>query len=87
MAEPEKYVFTYKEVAEALVKQQNLHEGVWSVYVEFGLAGANAGPNEDQLLPTAIVPLVRMGLIRVPKENALSVDAAVVNPAGATAST
>lgn len=87
MAEPEKYVFTYREVAEALVKQQDIHEGVWSIYVEFGLAGANTGPSDDQLLPTAIVPIVRMGLVRVPKENALSVDATVVNPAGATAST
>lgn len=81
MAEPERYVFSYKEVAEALIKQQDLHEGIWGIYVEFGIGAANAGPSEDQLLPTAIVPIVKMGLQKMPKDNVLAADAAIVNPA------
>jgi hypothetical protein len=81
MAEVNQYIFPYKEVVEALIKKQNLHEGIWRIYVEFGIAGANAGPSEDQLLPTAIVPINKLGLARVQKEDVLSVDAAKVNPA------
>jgi hypothetical protein len=81
MAEVNQYIFTYKEIVEALIKKQGLHEGVWRIYLEFGIAGANAGPTEDQILPAAIVPINKMGLARVPKEDVLSVDAARVNPA------
>ena len=41
MAEVKTYVFDYKEVAEALIKQQGIHEGLWGVYMEFGIGAAN----------------------------------------------
>ena len=65
----DKLVFTYKEVVEALIKQHGLHEGVWSIYMEFGISGGNAGPSEDMMMPTAIVPIIKIGLIRVEKES------------------
>ncbi len=37
MAEPTQYTFSYKEVVEALIKQQDLHEGEWAIFVEFGI--------------------------------------------------
>lgn len=80
MAEVNQYIFSYKELVEALIKKQGLHDGIWRIYVEFGIAGANAGPSEEQILPTAIVPINKIGLARVPKEDVLSVDAARVNP-------
>lgn len=80
MAEVNQYVFSFKEVVEALIKKQDLHEGNWGIYVEFGLGAANVGPTDDQLLPTAIVPIQKIGIQRVPKENSLAVDAAKVNP-------
>ena len=81
MPEATQYTFSHKEVVEALIKKQGLHAGLWMLYVEFGLGAANVGPAEDQITPAAIVPLVKLGLQKGEKENALTVDAAKVNPA------
>lgn len=82
MAEARQIVFSYKEVAEALVKQHGIHEGLWGIYAEFGISAANINSAAGgDLTPAAIVPLVRMGLQRFDEEApGLSVDAAVVNP-------
>jgi hypothetical protein len=81
MAEATRYTFTHKEVVESLIKRQGLHEGLWMLYVEFGLGAINTGPAEDQIVPAAVVPIVKMGLQKGEKENALTVDAAKMNPA------
>jgi hypothetical protein len=85
MAEAKNYMFTYKEVAEALVKAQDLHEGLWGVYLEFGIGGGNipAGPDNQTLVPAAIIPILRIGIQRFDQPNSLTVDAAEVNPAHA----
>lgn len=81
MAETKQITFSHEEVVTALVKKQELHEGFWQLYVEFGIGAANVGPSPDQLLPAAIVPVLKIGLQRVDKkENHLTVDAAEVNP-------
>src|SRR6266853_1047161 len=69
-----------KQVVEALVKHHNIHEGIWGLFVRFGLGASNVGPDEQQLTPAAIVPLVELGLQKFAKETNLSVDAAKVNP-------
>ena len=80
MAEIQNYTFDYKEIAEALIKKQGIHEGLWGIYMEFGIAGANAGPTEGTLLPAAVVPVVKVGIQRFDKPNNLTVDAAQANP-------
>jgi len=72
--------FTHAQVSEALIKHHNLHEGLWGLYVEFGIAATNAGPSQDQLNPAAIVPIVKIGLQKFDKPNNMTADAAVVNP-------
>jgi len=81
MAEAQRFTFKHKEVVEALIKKQGLHEGRWALYVRFGLNAANAGPSDDQLNPIAMVPILEIGLSRTDKDTNLSVDAAAVNPA------
>lgn len=81
MAEIDQYTFTHSEVVAALIKEQGIHEGIWNLVVEFGLAAVNMGPSEDQLFPTAIVPVQKIGIVRGDKLSKLSVDAATVNPA------
>jgi len=76
---------TNKEVTLALIKHQDLHEGVWQLYIEFGIGAGNmpiAEENEDNLrvYPTAIVPVKTMGLMKVDKEGPLALDASKVNP-------
>lgn len=82
MAEAQQiYAFTYKELAEALVKQQGIHEGLWGVYVKFGINATNIGPTPNDIVPAAIVPILEIGIQRFKEENNLTVDAAIVNPA------
>ena len=63
-----------------MIKQQGLHEGIWGLYVEFGISAANLGLTENDILPAAIVPIIHLGITKFPSVNNLSVDAAVVNP-------
>jgi len=73
-------MFTFKEVVEALIKQQGLHEGIWSLNINFGLKATNVGETENDLKPSAIIPVMAIGLQRIEKENNLSADASKVNP-------
>lgn len=80
MAEVTQYTFSFKELAEALVKKQDLHEGIWGIAIKFGLQATNLGPNPENLQPSAIVPIVEIGIHKQEEMTSLSVDAAIVNP-------
>jgi hypothetical protein len=81
MAETQQiYTFSYKEVAEALVKQQGIHEGLWGVYIKFGISATNIGPGPQEIVPAAIVPVLEVGIQRFKEESNLTVDAGKVNP-------
>jgi len=82
MPEVLNYAFTHKELAELMIKKQDLHEGHWCISIEFGLGAANlaAGPEDSNMFPTAIVPVKRIGIQRHERPNQLTVDAAEVNP-------
>jgi hypothetical protein len=85
MPETKTVVFSYKEVAEALIHKTDIHEGFWGVYFEFGLAGANVGsgppgPNKEDVRPAAIVPILNIGIQRFDNPSNLTVDASKVNP-------
>ena len=83
MAETKQIVFTHREVAEAFIRYHGIHEGLWGLYVEFGLAAANINttppPNAD-IVPAAIVPILKLGIQRFDTPNSLTADAAKVNP-------
>jgi hypothetical protein len=83
MPEIKNYTFTHKELAEILVKQLDVHEGLWGVYFELGLGGANVPTSPDQktLTPAAVALIQKVGIQRFDTENSLTVDAAQVNPA------
>lgn len=81
MADTKQIAYSFKELAEILVKEQGIHEGFWGIYVRFGIKALNMGETEADLKPTALVPILEMGLGRMDEVNSLSVDAAVVNPA------
>jgi hypothetical protein len=84
MPETNQLIFTFKELAALLVKASNVHEGIWAIFVNFGIQANNVGPNENELRPAAIIPILQLGLIKVDKETNLSVDAAKINPATPT---
>jgi hypothetical protein len=82
MAEPvQEYVFSHKEVVEALIKKQDLHDGIWMLSVRFGIGAMNAQrPGEEEIVPAAVVPVLSLGLRKVDALNPLALDAAQVNP-------
>lgn len=80
MAEPTQILFSHKEVVEALLRKQNIHDGIWGIYIKFGIQGANVGSSSGDLQPAAIVTVLQIGLQKFDAENNISVDAARVNP-------
>ena len=80
MAEASQYVFGFKELTEMLVKKEGLHVGHWAILVRFGINAANVSMGGSEPLPSAIVPIVEIGIQRETAPTPLSVDAAVVNP-------
>ena len=76
----------FQDIAAALVRLSNLHEGHWGLYVEFGVTAANVSmktsdeTTETKLFPTALIPVKSMGIQIFPEPNDLTVDAAKVNP-------
>ncbi|MFH1596421.1 MAG: hypothetical protein ABIG94_08670 [Pseudomonadota bacterium] len=82
MGEPQIITFEYKEIVKVLLKHQGIHEGLWAIVVQFGLQAANikVGPSEGDVVPAAILPLVKMGIQKSDKPTPLTVDAAEVNP-------
>jgi hypothetical protein len=78
MAEPTTIKFSYQELATLMVRQQGIKEGYWGVYVKFGIVGANSGPSPESVVPTAIVPLLEIGLQRFDEPSPIAVNAALV---------
>lgn len=78
----EEFKFSFREIVEALIKQQGLHEGIWMLAVQFGIGAANIQDPEKGTdpVPAAIVPIISIGLQKKPELNPLAVDASVVNP-------
>ncbi len=62
------------------MKKQGIHEGIWGIYIRFGIKGANIGEQSGDLSPAAIVPVLDIGIQRFENESNLTVDAAQVNP-------
>jgi hypothetical protein len=89
MPETNSITFTHKEVAEALIIKQDIHEGLWGIIIEFGIAGVNVGqgPGDPNMMPAAIVPVLKIGIQRFPSPNNMTVDAAEVNPVRSTKKT
>lgn len=81
MAEAKMITYSFKELAALMVKDQGIHEGYWGIYARFGINAANAGPSETDVKPTALVPILELGIQKFDELNNLSVDAAVENPA------
>lgn len=80
--EATQFMFNHKQLVTALVKEAGLHEGIWMLAINMGFGMANMAPNgkDEDAMPTAMLPIMKVGIQRGNELNALSVDAAVVNP-------
>lgn len=81
MAKPDLFKFTYQELAELMIRELGISEGLWMIYMRFGIGAANAGAGPEDLRPSAIVPVLEIGLQRSEEPSNLSVDASTVSKA------
>lgn len=82
MAEATQYTFSWAEVAELLIKKQDIHEGEWTAGVEFVVTAAVVGPTPNDARPGLMVMANNVQLIRSQPNTLphLVIDAAKVNP-------
>lgn len=81
MPEADRFLYDLRELAEILVKQQNIREGDWGVYIEFGLGAANVQTGPEQVTPAAINFVKKIGIQKFPEANNLTVDASEIREA------
>lgn len=79
------YNFSLQEVTEALIKQQDLHEGLWSATFNLNVGVGLMGPKPGEIFPSAMVQITSVALSKVDPGQSPPppgvVDAAVFNPA------
>src|SRR5947207_12294887 len=85
MAEATQFTFTHKELITFMIKDKGLHEGRWSLVVNFAMVAGYFGPSPTEVNPGTIVTATGLGIQRVlpgqpETAEALIVDAATVNP-------
>jgi hypothetical protein len=81
MQKQNQITYTHQELAAALIKDNDIHEGFWGVYLEFGFSAANIpSAPQNEIYPSAVVPVMKIGIQKFDTENNLTVDAAKINP-------
>lgn len=75
-------VATYelKEIAEMLIRRNNLHEGMYDLTLEFGLFVGAVGPSPSEVTPGVMVGVRHIGIMKTAKMGPSTVNAAEVNP-------
>ena len=75
------YTVEHGELIEALIRHLGIKEGLWTLQLRFNLAAGNAGPDIDNVQPTAFVSVAGFGLKQVDTVEvpALTRDASVVS--------
>jgi hypothetical protein len=73
-----------RELTELIIKASGVHEGRWTLTVNFGMAPGNFGPTIDDVSPGMLVAVQGIGIQRespeAPGPPELTVDASAVNP-------
>ncbi|WP_339939889.1 hypothetical protein [Undibacterium luofuense] len=71
------------ELTTILIRHHGIHRGLWSLVVNFRVQGINYQPDPQDLAahPAALVAVDYVGIREVEVADALTVDAAAVNPA------
>ena len=79
MGDPNQFVFKLKELTEVMIRHQGLRDGLWGIFIEFGISATNI-PSGDELIPAAVVPIMKVGIQRFDAPNATTIDAATISP-------
>jgi hypothetical protein len=69
------------ELTTLLIRHYGIHCGLWTLHVDFHTSGHNYVPTgKDTAYPAVVTGVRSLGLRRVETADALTVDAAAVNP-------
>jgi len=71
-------IVDFKELATLIAKAHGLREGLWGIWVKFGVGAANVGPDSESLAPAAIIPVLEVGIQRFSEPSNLTIDAAEI---------
>ena len=71
---------TMRELAAALVKHYDIHEGKFDLTIEFQIGVGNVGRDAASRVPGAAIGISKVGLVKAKVDGPTTVDAAVVNP-------
>lgn len=71
------YTLSHQEVVKAIIIDQDIHEGLWTLDINFNVE-ANHGPRVHD--PTLTVTIKSVGIRRAPPADLFAVDAALINP-------
>jgi hypothetical protein len=72
------YVLSHQEVVKAIIIDQHIHEGLWTLKIDFNVEASHAPRVHD---PTLTVTIKGVGIMRAPSTDPFAVDAALINPA------
>jgi hypothetical protein len=84
MTDAVQHSFSREELLAILLKNADIHEGLWMLSIHFGLSAtnmSNSDNGEENLRPCVMAFVEHFGLMRVERVlKGLTLDAAVVNP-------
>ena len=74
------YTLSHQEVVKAIIVDQHIHEGLWTLNIDFNVEASHAPRIHD---PSLMVTIKGVGIKRAPPADLFAVDAALVNPPSA----
>lgn len=71
------YTLSHRDVVKAVIIHQNIHEGFWTLNINFNVAATHGSLVPD---PCLAVTIKGIGIMRASPTDPLAIDAALVNP-------
>jgi hypothetical protein len=71
------YTLSHQDVVKAIIIDQNIHEGFWTLNINFNVA-ASHGPRVPD--PCLAVTIKGIGIMRASSTDPFAIDAALLNP-------
>lgn len=71
------YTLSHQDVVKAIIIDQNIHEGFWTLNINFDVAAGHAPRVPD---PCLAVTITGIGIMRASSTDPFAIDAALINP-------
>lgn len=71
------YTLSHQDVVKAVIIHQDIHEGFWTLNINFDVAAGHGSQVAD---PCLAVTIKGIGIMRASSTDPLAIDAALVNP-------